>query len=381
MIGAYLDAAVAQARERAKVLKGKIPGPTSSPELGGLQRTCEESLNQSIQTLDYLKSDAQIRSPQAIKERLRIFRRVLEDLSQLEATGIAALSRQNADDVVLSKIAFQVHKEIRYPLQPPAVSALSRSYFMIYPRLGLLVVPLAESDSLLHLPDLYHELAHPLLAVSDNPKVEALQQAFGDFLSGVSAHYEQERTENARIAGPREYFREVLDLLELQWVKYWAAEMFCDLIATYTLGPAYAWAHFHLSAAREVDPYGVRVERILSHPPDQARMEAILRGLALLRLEREAGQIRDTWDALLASTGSKQDTNYRKACPIPLIEQAADQALKGTKAIGCRIADGSASGKVHTLLNTAWQQFWKDPAAYPAWEKKAVQQLRAEFQA
>jgi hypothetical protein len=381
MIAAYLDAAIAQARERAKVLKGKMPNPLPTPELGGLQRACEESLDQTIQVLDYLNSDPQIKSPQAIRERLRIFRRALDDLSQLEATGIAALNRQNADDVLLSRLVFQVHQEIRYPLSPPAVSATSQGYFMIYPRLGLLVVPLAESDSLLHLPDLYHELAHPLIAVSDNPKVEALQHIFDAFLSSVSEHYEQERLENARITGPRDYFRQVFDLFELQWVKYWAAEIFCDLFALYTLGPAYAWAHFHLTAAREVDPYGVRVDRIISHPPDQARMEAILHGLSLIHLEQEAGPVRDRWSALLASTGSKQDSNYRKACPRFLLEQAAEHALQGTRAIGCRIADGSASGKVHAMLNGAWQEFWKNPAAYPTWEKKAVQQLRAEFSA
>jgi hypothetical protein len=381
MIGAYLDAAIAQARERAKVLKGKIPHPVAAPELGGLQRTCEEYLDQTIQALDYLKSDPQIRSPQSIKERLRIFRRALDDLSQLEATGIAALNRQNVDDVLLSKLVFQVHKEIRYPLQPPAVSALSQNYFMIYPRLGLLVVPLAESDSLLHLPDLYHELAHPLLAVSDNPKVEALQHEFAAFLSAVSLHYEQERLENARVTGPRDYFRQVLDLFEFQWGTFWAAETFCDLFALYTLGPAYAWAHFHLAATREADPYAVRPNIIAKHPPDQARMEAILHGLGLLHLEQEAGRVLDKWSALVALTGSKQDPNYRKACPRSLLEQAAEHALKGTTAIGCRIADGSASGKVHAMLNSAWQEFWKNPSAYPMWEKKAVQQLRAEFRA
>ena len=38
----------------------------------------------------------------------------------------------------------------------------------------------------------------------------------------------------------------------------WANEIFCDLFAIYTLGPAYAWAHFHLTARHESDPYEVQ---------------------------------------------------------------------------------------------------------------------------
>ena len=36
-------------------------------------------------------------------------------------------------------------------------------------------VPLAERHFLLHLPDLYHELAHPLLVARDDPVIEPLQ--------------------------------------------------------------------------------------------------------------------------------------------------------------------------------------------------------------
>lgn len=379
MISAYLDASIAQTRHRAKILKGKIPNPLPTPEFHGLQRTCEQEIDNNIQLLDYLSRDPMIRHPASIRERMRVFRRTRDTLAQLEATGIAALNRHNDDDVLLNKLVFSIHQEIRYPLQPPTVSALSQNYFAIYPGMGLLVVPLAESDFLLHLPDLYHEIAHPLLVVRDNPKVEAFQHEFVRFLSSASAHFEQERLENTRTTGPRQYFAMVLNTLERSWVTAWATELFCDLFALYTLGPAYAWSHFHLTALHEADPFQTPETRMSSHPPDQARMEVLLHGLSLINREEEAGIIQARWHELLAATECKPDVTYRKACPKALLQQAAVQALRATRVIGCRVADSTASGEIHDLLNDAWATFWKDPGTYHTWEMQAVSRLRAAY--
>lgn len=376
MIEPYLDAAIRQARERAKLLKTKIPRPARAAELVALQRLCETRIDSIISRLDYLLTDSLILMKQLIKERIRIFRRTLGELSQLETTAVAALSRINQDDIFLNRLVFQIHQEINYPLSPPTVTCQSRDYFSINPSLQLLEVPLAESDFLLHLPDLYHEIAHLLIAETNNPVIEAFQQQLGKFLFAVARYFDAERAANTRATGPTAYFAQVLDVLERFWIP-WAAEIFCDLFAVYTLGPAYAWAHFHLTAGYGSDPYDVSLTRFMSHPPDQARTEAMLMALDLLGLNEHAAAIQQKWGELVESTGTAPTSMYRKACPKQLLQRAAVHALEGTKKIGCRTVNDNTKSPVHDLLNSAWEQFWIAPSGYHAWERDAICKLKS----
>lgn len=376
MIDSYLNAAIRQAEERARVLKGKISQTLQAPELIALHQTCQDRIDYTIRQLQGLLTDPVILRKDLVHERIRLFRRFLADLALLETTGIAALTRPHEDDIALTKLIFQIHKEIDYPLPPPTVACLSRDYFSINTSLRLLEVPLAESDFLLHLPDLYHELAHPLIATRNNPRIKPYQTEYGKFLALVADHFEQERAENLRSTGPKEYFAQALDLLEYFWIRGWANEIFSDLFAIYTLGQAYAWSHFHLTAARGVDPYDVQISGFMSHPPDQARMEVMLIALDLVGLNAEADAVRQKWEALIGATGVRPTALYRRACPRHLLERASINALEGTKLIACRIVKPGISSPVHDLLNTAWQQFWAAPNNYHAWERDAIAKLK-----
>ena len=260
------------------------------------------------------------------------------------------------------------------------MTCLSRDYFSINPTLHLLEVPLAESDFLLHLADLYHEIGHLLIATTNNPRVEPFQQELGKFLFAIAQHFEADRAANLRATGPTGYFAQVLDLLERYWI-HWANEIFCDLFAIYTIGCAYAWAHFHLTAGHEGDPYDVRLARFMSHPPDQARMEAMLIALDLIGFDKHAVAIQQKWDALVKATGAVQTPMYRKACPQQLLRQAAIYALEGTKTIGCRVALANTTSKVHDLLNTAWDKFWNSPNDYHRWERDSIINLKQSMAA
>ena len=375
MIEPYLEAAIRQARERAKLLKSKMPQPVKAAEFVALQQLCENRIDDIIGLFDYLLDDPTILKIELVKERIRIFRRTIGELSQLETSAVAALSRAHDDDIFPNKLVFQIHKEINFPLSPPTVTCLSRDYFSINPALHLLEVPLAESEFLLHLPDLYHEIAHLLIATTNNPKVEPFQQALGKFLYTVAQYFDKERTANIRATGPTDYFAQVFDLLERFWIP-WATEIFCDLFAVYTLGPAYAWSHFHLTAGHGGDPYDIRLNNFMSHPPDQARMEAMLMALETLNFKRQAADVREKWNVLLKSIGAEQTPIYRRACPSQLIQQAVVYSLEGVKKIGCRVVSENTTGMVHDLLNTAWQKFWEAPNQYPLWERETINTLK-----
>lgn len=375
MIEHYLEAAIRQAQERAKLLKAKMPQPVKAAEFVALQQLCDSRIDDIIRLFEYLLTDPTILTKELVKERIRIFRRAIGELSQLETSAIAALNRAHEDDIFPNKLIFQIHKEINFPLSPPTVTCLSREYFSINPALHLLEVPLAESEFLLHLPDLYHEIAHLLIATTNNPKVEPLQQELGKFLFAVAQYFDKERTANLRATGPTDYYAQVFDLLERFWIP-WATEIFCDLFAVYTLGPAYAWSHFHLTAGHGGDPYDIRLNNFMSHPPDQARMEAMLTALEVLNFKRQAADFQEKWNALVKSIGALQTPLYRRACPSQLIQQAVVYTLEGVKKIGCRVVSESTTGMVHDLLNTAWQQFWAAPNQYPAWERETINSLK-----
>lgn len=379
MMDAYLDALIDQALERTKVLRGKIKNPLLSAEFTGLQSRCEGRLDEIIRRLNFLAEDSDVKAKENVPTRIRLMRRAFEDLASLECTGIAALNRPSGDDVLLNKVLFRIYREIKYPLNPPTLTCLSQSYYCVYPPIGLLSVPLAESDFLLHLPDLYHELGHPILTAIDDPRAENFQDQYVKFNEIVSAKFSERMTNILLETGPKEYHIFEAKVLLRSWVKYWSREFFCDLFAVYTLGPAYAWAHLHLTASTDADPYAVNPTQVTTHPPDQARMEAMLFALDLLGLRNNISEIKSKWDKLIAMTGCRQSALYRKACPTQLLEQAAIHALEGTKAIGCRLADDKATGEIHDLLNEAWDIFWKDPRMYLSWERKKVSALNQRY--
>jgi hypothetical protein len=142
------------------------------------------------------------------------------------------------------------------------------------------------------------------------------------------------------------------------------------------LGPAYAWSHLHLSASIDADPFDAKVTQVTRHPPDQARMEAILYALDLLNFGEEKKEIEARWNDFLKIIEAKNNTDYMKACPKELLEQASIYALEATKKIGCSIADKNSNGNICCLLNEAWCEFWKAPDEYHDWEKQKVEKLK-----
>ena len=380
MLEAYLQASIRQARERARILKGKIKNPLPSAEYSGLQSRCEQFLDELITKFDELANDEIYHRLDKSTIRMRLFVRSIGELGWLECSGIAALNRHNDDDVFLNRLVFTIHQEINYPLNPPAACCLSQNYYMIDPRIGLLSVPLAESEFLLHLPDLYHELGHPLITTLENPRVEGFQKRYMQFVCEVEIKYSDMIIDNQRLTGPKEYYKYLLESYNLCWAKYWAREIFCDLFALYTLGPAYAWAHLHLTAKTDSNPFSYgSANQLSTHPPNQARMEALLIGLDLLGKSEEALTIGKRWAELLKLMGVHQDSNYRKACPQELIKSAASNALLGVQDIGCRIAGDNSNGIIHSLLNEAWRYLWTNPRDYYTWEKNKVKMLREKY--
>jgi hypothetical protein len=330
-----------------------------------------DKLNQLLKGKEWLKPESQV-------ERLRGFKQAVRDIDILETVCIAALERKNDNDLFLNKIMELIRHEINYPLPPLVVTSLSKSksYFETWTKYRLMLVPLGECRFLLHLPDIYHELAHPLLEELRDPKVKPFQTALFEVIEEVTKYIEEEMEKSERRNDPQTY-QIYLDLWIRCWIVGWAKEFFCDLFAVYMLGPAYGWSHLHLAATRGTDPYYVPLfGRETRHPPDAARMSAILVGLSIAGFDSDAILIEQKWKELLNTDEAKQSDEYLRCFPPKIIKLIAEKAHEGTQALKCRIAKPETNDFVHNLFDQAWKNFWLDPQNYVEWEKLTIEDLR-----
>lgn len=369
----YFEGSVRQHLERGRRLLTRIPRNLPR-EFHLLAQNCERDVGSILDQLETLLSDARMRSAPYQPERLRQFRRRVREMNYLEVFGIAALERSNTHDAFLNQLIERIRIEISYPLLPPVVTSLSQSYFHIHPQLRLLSVPLSEGDFLLHLPDLYHELAHPLIIERHNPIVRPFQDTASIGIDRALGYIQKEQQKEDRRRSPH-----MLGIYLHTWEKswwMWAIEFFCDLFAIYTTGPAFAWAHLHLFAKLGDNPYRVPTMAQLTHPADDARMKVMLFALNVAGFRQEADMINKRWNELVSLSGARPDPEYRRCFPNQILQQMAQDAYDGVSAIGCRIASPETDDPIYCVLNEAWTEFWRSPMDYVIWERGAVFRLR-----
>ena len=375
MIEGYLQGTLDQLGERARVLKGRIPTGRLPPVYRGLDQKCRDLTDETIARITRIQTAPEFRSSQNQPERFRALSRVVEDLDFLETVAISALIRAGDDDHKLNSLLGRICAEIEFPLIPPVVTTLSdfSLYYHIHCGLNLMRVPLQESRFLLHLPDLYHELCHPLLHERNDPRVEPLGDAVVMALGEVSCYLDEELQKERR-SRSSPYMEFVILRWQSRW-PYWIQELFCDLFAVYTLGPAIAWSHLHLVAKSGGDPFNHSMEK---HPSDSARMDAMLYAFELGGFTDEAIRIRAHWLEILRAVGAEPDGAHGRCYPRHLLERIAECALQGVQGIECRIARKDTTGEVYELLNWAWERFWSAPSDYVEWERQAVRRLFGE---
>ncbi|TAL67950.1 MAG: hypothetical protein EPN82_12830 [Bacteroidetes bacterium] len=370
----YLNGSILEMLERVKVLKSKIPIPIIPTSFHQLATKAMSALESIFNGLVLLRDDTRYQIKSNLPFKMIEFQKIVNHLDYLENYIISALNRYSEDDGIITNLVQKICKEINYPLLPPVGSSLSQSYYCIDPILNHLRVPLLESEFLLHLPDIYHELAHPLITTKNHPNVIQFQEKLGQFNLIIRHHYEDEIINLKRNNGEDQikYIEIILD----SWIQGWSIELFCDLFGTYTLGTAYAWAHLHLSVKRGSNPYEKPEDSMSSHPSDDARMKTILYGLSLIGLDKENKIIDNYWGKYLLLNGASVDWCYKVAYPKTILEHCAVNALEATKVINCKIVNQGNNKDVCNLLNTAWMKFIDNPQNYLVWEKEQREKLK-----
>lgn len=377
MIEPYLTGSVAQALERARQLIQIVQGQYPR-EYDGLRQICLVRLDGIRRELLGLAQESIVDPRFQTPRRVRHLKRIMEQLSATESVGVFALSRTRSDDDFLNRLITTICDDIAYPLIRPTISQMSQDYFHIYTEFNLLCMPLIEGRFLLHLPDIYHELCHPLHRPqnADLPSLEAYHDSYGNSLFTVSEHFNEEIVAAERLKSPPGKLYH-LQLWRTCWIKYWMEEFFCDLFGVLTAGPAFAWAHFHLCVERGGDPFVTPMTFSSSHPADAARMKAMLKMLTAMRFASEAKAISAAWSDFEAVIEARPSPEYARCYADGILLQIVDSARQGVPTMGVKVASPGSMTSTVSMLNDAWAQFWRDPAKYASWEAKKVEALRS----
>jgi len=372
MLESYIHAAASQLIGRAMALKGEFPKPAKM-HFKGLASECLRRIDEAIKELRSLRDDADYEGSEAESLRLLEFRRVAAKIDRVENAAIAAMARSNEKDAAVNKLLYQMTEEIVYPIELPTVSLLSQNYFYINTDFQLMCIPLMELHFLLHLPDIYHELAHPLFGAEDDPRVKPWLEAFWRAQRLISQHFTKQiiAVESSRTT---ETIRVAVSSAYQSWQCRWMEEFFCDLFGVFSAGPAYAWAHLHLHAERGRDAFQLP-RRLSSHPADAPRMTVMLDALTLLKQESSAAEIEQKWIKLLGIAGKSEPADFQRYYPKSVLRKCVEEAYDGFVGMGCKPWPGSGSDTVRKTLNEAWNRFWSTPESFAAWEKETTEKL------
>lgn len=170
--------------------------------------------------------------------------------------------------------------------------------------------------------------------------------------------------------------------LHSQW-KSWIDEFFSDLFACYTLGPAYAWAHLHLTTKKSDDIYRFEKPPVpQSHPSDDSRMKILEIGLEEISFSNEAKEILSVWKRMPFATSSRPIHEYQYAYPNLLMKKIAKLILKGIErseisTLTPERLDGLDTKSIRKMLNEAWNRFWLDSRAFREWETETLDSIKS----
>jgi hypothetical protein len=379
----YLRSLIFEQTNRALTLKKLIRFPLPYPELSGLAERCRSILDSQVVVLKDLSQV--LNHPDAEDARdiiLRELRACVRGISTVEYHGIPALYTSREPEArFLNKLVYRISEEIGLPFPAPSVCCIATDYYHTSPFTNVIFAPLSESEFLMHLSDLYHEIGHH---VSENAESEvrlrAVAKSYNLASTKVTDHYSGLLKAKRMEFGPDE-IPMIIERIHSHW-KYWLREFFCDLFALYTVGPSFAWSHLHLTVKIGDDIHGSNLLLQQTHPSDEARMRLLLLGLRKLGLNEDAQRVESKWFEFAKPT-AKPPVEYQYAYPDTLLNEISKLIFEGLRDSGFALyskellVNGSKTN-IRVMLNEAWRVFWESkPEDYRVWEENRVATLRS----
>jgi hypothetical protein len=229
-----------------------------------------------------------------------------------------------------------------------------------------------EERRLLALPDLVHELGH-------NAWNKAPVELAGDLFNTIREAVGRIPDSAVPVEWDAQEFR---DEAFYAWQESWLEELACDLIATYAMGPSFAWQHLRLWAMTADGRSPLRLDLAAVHPPDEARMSAVQFALARLKsagVPLDASHL--SWQSVTAGTSTPEEGEIYQAVFSPqLLEAIADQILNACKTLALTaFAPTGQKGSIPRLVSDAWAMALTAPREYAVWEETQMERLWKEL--
>ncbi len=349
--------------ERFRFLDEEISKMQVPPEAESCRQRIHRLVSIGKNRIDSVLADPDIGRPEFAKNFYHTYKRLCELAQAVDEGPLFALSRFREEDRFLTRVLGAVCQEFSFPYAVPICAAMSSQYYCAMTGMDLVLVPHGEATHLLGWADLYHELAHFILARNQVGLLQPLRRRVGD-------HF-QKATDDAVRQGWTSRAIDELNAYRTLWLGDWIIEFACDWFATFA---SFAWSNLRLCARMSTDVFGTA----RSHPADAARSQAILGMVGLVATPQEGQKVDAQWRELLGTIGASEPQYFRIAYPESLIRELAVEAKQLFEASGLQ-PYSRGSKPIADLLNEAWERFRTDPARFSSWENDQVRQLKKNF--
>jgi len=305
---------------------------------------------------------------------LYLYNRAHREFNAYHSYRFLAIKNYKDPEIFFYRLITKIYNEHRINALPPIVSTISNHdyYYWAVPLFEIIALPSGEENSLLNLPDIYHEIGHLLFSMFKGKSCE---------LSGVAIekHFKKEVV---RLEDEKSYahFGEEVERAKYLWQVSWLEEFSCDLAGTYMTGAAYGWTNLKLISAghgsSKIYDYSE------THPANEARMRIIIIMLDKLGLTEDKKKVEKTWNEFLKETEIFRPNAYVLLYPQKLLQMIVDEFFEfydNADLAPCTELGGKTDVPLCDILNTAWNLAQADPLQYYIHETTEINKLKAHF--
>ena len=297
------------------------------------------------------------------------YKRLAEIVQLMEVGPAFVLDRFNENDRAATRLMARICDDIDFPHSPPLCSATSAEYYWTRVDVDLVYMPFTETRHVLTWPDLYHEIAHIVVARDlDSILVPCEDLTIRYF----RAQFQEAQSRNWPTASI-ELLTEAMD----NWLDTWLLEFCCDMIAAYCAGPAYGWCNLRLCTNQGLDAISVYGGNP-THPADLARARAVDVVLQQTGWGEASTSILQDLDDLIKVSPSEPLEGFELVYPMALIEDIAKTVIQACKRGPLKgFLHGQSRNGPTQHIHDAWIAFREAPDQFATRERTLSRELLA----
>jgi len=327
--------------------------------------------------LESILNDPDFGAPELLLNQITSYKRCYESYSFIENMLLPILLRYSGKDRFFHAFLKRSLSQINYNIDVPLISAASTNYYEVYadknPLLSSFYVPIVDDMFLLNLPDLFHEIGHLIYLHNENKMSDEFIVTLNKYIS------DEKKRINDQI---RPFDKNFYETLEELWKDCWIKEHAANMIATYCLGPSFAWQCLRICTNTGEDVYvpaEIEIDPI-DHPSFESQIQGILEILKIMGMCSEVSNLQEKWEHYKLICLFAKPTEHDHCYPDHLMKELANNVFRGCKKIGLTPYTSQKLNEdainIPLALNESWKLFQRDPKSYLIWEEMEVKKIK-----